>query len=262
MTEADALRQSARIQFRVIRALILREIITRYGRHNVGFLWMLLEPLMFCLGVVVLWNVSQRGHGLKVEVTPFVITGYCSLLLWRNCSSRGIKSIEPNRSLLHHRNVTVLDILASRMILEVAGVTAALFIAMLTTGLLDLIQWPKDPFLMLIGWLLMAWFSMCLGAILGCLSEFSEMVDRLWHPASYFLLAISGTFFMLDWLPSSARGSLFWVPMIHPIEMMRAGYWGNAVHTYYNEAYIIIVCLSMSLFALAMIQNRKMRSIS
>ena len=29
------------IQINVIKALILREIITRYGRNNIGFLWLL-----------------------------------------------------------------------------------------------------------------------------------------------------------------------------------------------------------------------------
>ena len=34
-----SLRQSLGIQKNVIGALIMREIITRYGRNNIGFLW-------------------------------------------------------------------------------------------------------------------------------------------------------------------------------------------------------------------------------
>jgi capsular polysaccharide transport system permease protein len=29
------------IQARVVGALVMREIITRYGRHNIGFMWVL-----------------------------------------------------------------------------------------------------------------------------------------------------------------------------------------------------------------------------
>jgi len=40
------------IQTRVIGALVMREIITRYGRHNIGFMWVFVEPMMFTGGVL------------------------------------------------------------------------------------------------------------------------------------------------------------------------------------------------------------------
>ena len=39
-TSLEELRDSWRIQRRVIWALVMREILTRYGRHNIGFLWL------------------------------------------------------------------------------------------------------------------------------------------------------------------------------------------------------------------------------
>lgn len=32
------------VQARVIRALVARELLTRYGRNNIGFLWVFVEP--------------------------------------------------------------------------------------------------------------------------------------------------------------------------------------------------------------------------
>ena len=41
------LRRSFQIQrLQVVWALILREILTRYGRHNIGFLWLFVEPML------------------------------------------------------------------------------------------------------------------------------------------------------------------------------------------------------------------------
>lgn len=254
--------QGLRIQLRVIVALLMREVITRYGRHNIGFLWLLLEPIFFTVGVVILWNLMRRGNGFRVEVTPFIVTGYASLLLWRTCSSRGLKAIESNRSLLHHRQVKIQDIFIARMTLEVAGVTAAFILLVVAMVVFDLMNFPKDLFLMTAGWLFMAWFSVCLGTILGCLSEYSDMVERLWHPSSYFLLAVSGTFFMVDWLPKSLHELVLWVPMVHPVEMMRSGYWGNSVHPYFSIGYIFIVCLSMSLVALLLMADRRMKMLT
>jgi ABC-type polysaccharide/polyol phosphate export permease len=34
----------------VLGALLIRELLTRYGRHNIGFLWLFVEPMIFTLG--------------------------------------------------------------------------------------------------------------------------------------------------------------------------------------------------------------------
>lgn len=251
-----------RTQLRVVGALLMREIITRYGRNNIGFLWLLMEPIIFSVGVVLLWNLMDRMHTLRVEVTPFVVTGYASLLLWRSCSFRGLKAVEPNRSLLHHRAVKIQDIFLARMTLEVAGVSAAFFLLVLAMVGLDLMRLPRDMSLLVAGWLLMAWFSACLGTILGCLSEFTDMVDRLWHPTSYFLLSVSGTFFMVDWIPTGLQRAVMWVPMVHPVEMMRAGYWGSSPRFHYEPVYIVLVCLCMTLVALLLMSDRRMKMLT
>lgn len=258
-TSGSPFRQALRTQLRVVGALLMREIITRYGRHNVGFLWLMLEPILFTTGVTVLWNMMHRAHGLRVEVTPFIVTGYASLLLWRNCSSRGLKAIEPNRSLLHHRNVKIQDIFIARMTLEVAGVTAAFIVLLVTVVMLGLMDVPRDMALLLAGWLFMAWFSVCLGTILGCWSEYSDIVERLWHPVSYFLLFGSGTFYMVDWLPKAMQRVVMWVPMVHPVEMMRAGYWGNSARFHFDAWYILSVCLVMSVVALLSMADRRLK---
>lgn len=250
------------VQRRVVGALLMREVITRYGRHNIGFLWLFLEPIIFSGGVVILWNLMHRMHGFRVEVTPFIVTGYGSLLLWRSCSFRGLKAVEPNRSLLHHRAVKIQDIFIARMTLELAGVTAAFILLALAMIGLDQMSVPRDMSLLVAGWIFMAWFSACLGTILGCLSEHSDMVERLWHPTSYFLLVVSGTFFMVDWLPGGLQRAVMWVPMVHPVEMMRAGYWGHSARFHFDVIYIALVCLAMTLVALLLMADRRMKMLT
>jgi capsular polysaccharide transport system permease protein len=251
---------SMRLQLRVVGALMMREIITRYGRHNLGFLWLLAEPTIFTIGVAVIWNITHISTTLKVEITPFIVTGYSALLLWRNCTSRGINAIEPNRSLLHHRQVKIIDIFIARMALELAGVTAAFIILMASMTALNLMPPPKNLPLMTLGWVMMSWFSACLGTILGCLSEYSELVERFWHPISYFLLTGSGTFFMVEWLPTKVQTIALMIPMVHPIEMMRSGYWGNSVRAHYEIGYITFICLAMSLVSLIMLSDRRLKA--
>ena len=49
-----------KVQLRVIGALILRELHTRYGRENVGYLWMFLEPMLLASVIGLLHYESGR----------------------------------------------------------------------------------------------------------------------------------------------------------------------------------------------------------
>ena len=113
---------SLKIQIRVIGALLMREVLTRYGRHNLGFLWLFLEPVLFTLGIVVLWSFTKL-HAGSISIVAFAVTGYSYVLMWRNVAGRAAKAIEPNLSLLYHRNVKIMDLFLARIILEISGNT-------------------------------------------------------------------------------------------------------------------------------------------
>jgi len=249
------LRKSLRIQLRVIGALLMREIITRYGRHNIGFLWLFVEPMMFTLGVVALWSAMKMNHNSDMPIAAFALTGYSTLLLWRNVANRCSKAIEPNLSLMYHRNVKVLDIFAARIVLEVVGATVSLIFLTLCFSSVGLILLPNDVMLMMEGWLLLIWFSVALGLIVGAISERSETFDRIWHVATYLLFPLSGAAFMVDWLPIIAQKVVLWFPMVHGTEMIRHGFFGHAVITYEDPIYFMTVNLILTLLGLALVRE-------
>src|SRR6202789_1171942 len=96
--------QSLAIQFRVLHALMMREVITRYGRDNLGVLWLVGEPMIFTLGVATLWSAAKLTHGgTGIPIVAFAVTGYSSVLMWRNGTSHCIGGIDANTHLLFHR---------------------------------------------------------------------------------------------------------------------------------------------------------------
>ncbi len=181
------LRESLKVQWRVLYALLIREILTRYGRHNIGFLWLFVEPMIFTLGVTALWTATKSAHGSSLPIVAFALTGYSSVLLWRNMPGRCIGALWVNLSLLYHRNIKVLDIYLARLLLEFGGATisfATLSVVFISIGWLS----PPEDFLKVVaGWLVIAWFGAALAITLGALSHLSELVDKLWHPASYLI---------------------------------------------------------------------------
>ncbi len=251
--------KSLTVQFRVIHALLLREVITRYGRHGLGVLWVILEPMMFTLGVATLWTLAQMHTMSSIPIIAFAITGYSSVLMWRNAANRCAKAIEPNAALMYHRNVKVFDIFLSRIILEWVGATASIALLTLFFAGLGMMKLPFDMLLVVGGWFLLAWFSLALGLVVGALSERSEAFERTWHVATYIMFPLSGAVFMVAWLPLAAQDAILWLPMVHGVEMIRHGYFGDVVLTFESPAYFAMVNLVLTLIGLGMIRETARR---
>ena len=247
--------KSLRVQWRVIQALMMREVITRYGRENLGVLWLIAEPALFTLGVSALWTAAGLNHGSSLPIVAFAITGYSSVLMWRNTASRCNSALIHNFNLLFHRNVQVIDVFITRIMLELAGTTASFTLLSLFFISVNVISPPVDLLRVIGGWLMLAWFGAALGMVLGAATAYSELVDRIWHPTSYLLFPLSGAAFMVEWLPQRAQDVVLLLPMVHGVEMVRDGFFGDAVRTHYDTSYMALCCLLLTLLGLLLVRD-------
>ncbi len=62
------------VQTRVVMALMLRGALSRYGHENLGFFWLMGEPLLMTCGVMAMWSMAGMDHGHGVGLVPFVLT--------------------------------------------------------------------------------------------------------------------------------------------------------------------------------------------
>jgi len=250
MESEVSLSRSLNIQRRVIWALVLREILTRFGRHNIGFLWLFAEPMLFTLGVTAIWTATKSVHGSNLPIVAFAVTGYSSVLLWRNMPARSINAITPNLSLLYHRNVRPIDIYLSRLVLEAAGATMSFVFLTLFFNFIGWMELPEDVLTIATGWFMLAWFGTALAIFLGALSESHETVEKLWHPASYLLFPLSGAAFLVDALPQTGQKFILLLPMVHGVEYLREGYFGSQMTAHYDLAYMALWNVGLTFFGL------------
>lgn len=228
-----------RKRVRIIDALLLRELMARFGHHNVGFLWQVLEPLMLMVGVMLAWSLiyGERNHG--VLVLPLVLTGYSVLTLWRHMTGRLTHTFRHASGLLFHRDVRPADILVARGILESIGTLVSFFVALLPLLLIGVMK-PVDDYLVLLGaWSLMCVFSFGAAMIITALAHFSDAFDRFVQPVMYIILPLTGVFYMVFWLPPAAQKIVLYSPLVHISEMMRAGYFGSDVPTSWDPVYVL-----------------------
>lgn len=253
MTE-DTFLNSLKIQGRVIHALFMREIITRYGRHNLGFAWLFVEPMIFTLGVAGLWYATKSAHGSDLPIVPFAVIGYSVVLLWRNVAGRAGGAVQANIGLLYHRNVRLIDVYIARSALEIIGATISLMTLSIIFNIIGLMSVPTDFLYMVFGWFLLIWFALALGFVVGPLFEMSEIVNRLWHAFTYLMFPLSGAGFFVYWLPEMFQKIVLYVPMVHFSEMIKHGYYGDLVPTFESIRYIIIWNIGLSFLGLYLVR--------
>ncbi len=92
------LADTAKIQGRVLLALMLREARTRYGGRQFGYLWALLEPILHISFLSALFTLAGRSAALGESIPVFVATGMATYLGFRNVMNRTSKvTVRANR---------------------------------------------------------------------------------------------------------------------------------------------------------------------
>ena len=246
--------RSLQVQGRVVAALMLREVITRYGRKGLGVLWLFLEPMLFTATLTAVWYAVRLHELSTLPIIVFSVTGWVSFLMWRSAASRCLGAIGSNQSLLYHRNVKAMDFFVARIMLEVIGATLALVVLL---GLLALVEWvalPLDWLTVTLAWLFFVWFAFNLGFMVGALGHLFETFSKIWRILSIVLMLMSGKFFMVHWLPEAGQNIVLWLPMVHALEMLRFGYWGDIIPPYYSIQYMLVSNLVLTLFGLSLLR--------
>lgn len=226
-------------QLRTLYALIMREMMTRFGREGLGFVWLIAEPLAFCLGVILLWTALKPEYEYGIRVAPYVMSGYMCLLVIRHLVTHNLHALQANSGLLFHRKVRPLHIYLSRTILEFLGSTLAFFIVYALLFALNQVEAPKDWLLLYSGWLILAWVSFGFALVLSALSIRFDAVERLNNLLLYLMIPLSGAFVMAEYVPATYREYFLYIPFPHAIEMVRAGIWGEFIPTHYTPWYPI-----------------------
>ena len=257
MADSNTFASSARIQRRVVGALLLREMLTRFGRHNIGFLWLFAEPMLFTVGVLAIWTLYHSNR-TPFPLTAFCVSGYATVLLWRNTIGRCGNAVGPNRALMHHRNVRVIDLFLARIVLEIAGASVSFMVLLAFFILVGVIAPPDDVTKMVLAWLLLAWFSASMALIVGPLATLSEPFERFWHVFAYLFLPASGAFYALTMLPEHLQAIAIWVPTVNCSELLREGLFGANIGARYNVYYVAMVNLALMIPGLLLTKHIQM----
>jgi capsular polysaccharide transport system permease protein len=242
------------VQANVIGALLMRELHTRYGRDNIGYLWIFMEPLTLAGAVALLHAGGGSSHGMSINPVPFSILGYTSFIMFRGMVTRAEGTLESNMPLLYHRRVTIFDMMFARALLEAVGTIVSLAVLFGFVMVLGMATWPERPLELLAGIGLMFWFSFAVSLLICAWTHDNRLVARFVHPITYILMPLSGGFYQLAWIPEPYRTWLTWFPMTTIFELLRYGQFHAAKDTYVFIPYVAGWCLVLTYAGLVSIR--------
>lgn len=245
---AEDFSAALRIQVRVVGAFMLRELHTRFGRHNIGYLWLVGEPLVLSMGVAAIHFISHVEVPFGFDAPTFYASGYIVFIMFRNNVNRATSTIEGNKPLLYHRIVTLFDIVLARSLLDIIAVTGAMIVVCTFFVLTGLASIPSRPEYIALSLALMAWYSWGISMFVAGAVEFSPVVERIVHPGTYLIIPFSGMFYVLDALPSELSNVARWVPLPQITDIARMGLRSDFQSTFVNYPYIIMHCALATLF--------------
>ncbi len=224
----------------VIYAIMMREVRTRYGTSNLGYLRALLEPTVFILGFVLIWMAMGRASPVAVPVELFFLCSLFPYIAFMRTWDYTSHAIRANAGLLMFPVVRPLDFFIARTLLE--GASQLLVFLILAVAVQGLFCEPRHLPDNLLGVLGAAVAAILLGAnfglIIGCLSmEFPslEVPMQLVRRALFFG---SGVFFMADSLPFILQKYLYWNPVLHATEWFRSAYFSESNSNFLDLNYL------------------------
>ena len=230
-------------QHDVVRALILRELQSRFGRNNIGYLWMIAEPMMLASVITMLHFVVHIGYQAPgMGPYPFTLLGYCLFIVFRNSFNRSEGVIEASKSVFYHAQITPLDLMLAKMIVETIGVLSALIILMAIGILAGVAEVPARPLCVFAAILAISSWTFGLALIIAAHTTTNHVLGHLVHPFSYFMVPLSGAFMTMAFLPGWAQRAMAWNPMMAMFELARFGYFHVATDRYVYPLYILVHC--------------------
>jgi len=243
----------------IVSALMKREMVTRFGREGLGFAWLIAEPLVFCFGVMILWSFTKPAYEHGVRLAPFVMTAYMSLILLRHLIAYLSGALQANMGLLYHRQITPLHIFTSRILLEMLGGGTAFVCVYAILFAMGEVGLPHDYLLLYTGYVILGWTGAGFALILAGIAMRYEFFEKFVTLISYLLIPVSGAFVMVAWVPPQYQQFYLKVPFTHPIEMIRAGVFGEFVETHYSFGYPLLVGAIMNIGGLLLIASARDR---
>lgn len=243
-------RSAFQIMRDTVHALLMRELKTRFGKSKLGYFWALAEPIAQVAVLAVILTFVRSSPINDVPIALFLFSAILPFKLFQKLLPQLSAGATANKALFGYRQVTPIDPILTRLLIEVATFALVYLIIMSALAWFGMNVMPDKLLPLLVVTILLIMMSLGLGIALACAVEYWEDTPKLLTMVLAPMFYLSGIFYTAAMIPPKYWPLLTWNPVFHIIELSRDAYFESYVTPVGNWQYVTVtsfVCLVMGL---------------
>lgn len=220
-------RSSLQIMSDTVHALIMRELKTRFGAKKLGYFWAVAEPAAQAVIMAFLFSLIGRDSISGVDVALFMITGILPFKFFSKLLPQLAQAVHANRPLFAYRQVTAIDPLLTRLLIETATFIVVYSLILIAMAWIGFDVWPQNLLALLGASALLTLLAAGLGLIMCCAVAYWEDASKLLAMVMTPMFFISGIFFCATMIPQQYWYLFTWNPIFHVLELSRDAFFST-----------------------------------
>jgi capsular polysaccharide transport system permease protein len=208
----------------VMRAVMLRDMRTRFFDHGLGFLLVVLWPLSHLVILLVIYKSLGRTSPYGDNLDIFFATGLVPTLSFMYVSRFMALSLVLHRPMLAFPVVQPSDILFGRALLEILASCIMTFLTFTLLVVLGENPVPVDMVAAASAFAAILLLAVGTGIWVGVISAIFPFFATLYALFTILVYILSGTLFVAAALPTQISYALSWNPVLQGVEWLRTAY--------------------------------------
>jgi capsular polysaccharide transport system permease protein len=228
-------------QYRVLKALVLRNLTNEWGQSRIGYILSVAVPLLSMAVLILIFGLRGKVIQSNFSLATFVITGYPLWFAFNGMYQKVTNSASKSDSVLFFPQITQLDLIYSAAIVFFANQTVVFVLLCLADVVVLHAQVPAHPLGVLLCFWSCLWIGFALGLIICPLERTVPIVVTFINMFLRLGMWVSGVLFSVNRLPDFVQPYLTWNPILHCIEGSRSLWNPDFIAPIFDPMYIFVV---------------------
>ncbi len=245
------------LQLQVIQALFLRETKTRFGDRRLGYIWAFLEAILHTLVFVAIRKIIGMSAPPGIPMALYLLVGIVPFFMFRNSANQIMNSVRSNRALLVFPQITIMDFVYSRAVLEFVTMSVVLWALILAMHMLGYEVSLQNVLLVLVTFTLFSLFGIGFGLVLLGLNSHFPITQVIWQQCGRILYFTSGVIITADRIPAQYYDELAWNPLFQMVEFLRSAFFPTYDSSQYFNDWFYVACWILGLWLVGLVLQKK-----
>jgi len=245
-----------------INALLMRELKTRFGTSKLGYFWAIAEPIAQASILAILFTLIGRNSLAGVPVALFLISGVMPFKAFSKTVTQLSAGISSNTALFAYRQVSPIDPILTRLIIELATFFIVYMIILSGMAWLGLDVWPQNLLALIVSSLLLIFLgfgiALCMASALLYWQDSNKILSMVLRPMFF----ISGVLFCATMIPAKYWYLFSWNPIFHAIELSREALFVSYETPIGSWTYLSITSLSFVVVGLMLYRVNRIKFVT